>query len=252
MDKKVSWIDTFRKTAYSWLLGELPPHEFPSVAIIPFENPDMYDASDSLSLLSEVKKVNSFVIGKYQGVSIALSNPKFGAPATAMTLDVLSLTQVKIIIGVGFCGRLHKNIKCGDLIIPTSSFIDEGTSLQYEKNLSLSHSNPKLVEHIKKTCVHLSIPHHLGPIFSTDGILREDEAKLNNFVKKGALAVDMESSAAFTVGKYFNKQVASILVGSDNPLEKENAEYEKLQTGYSHAIRVALETLYGLTLFQLE
>ncbi|MEK7079390.1 MAG: hypothetical protein AAB929_04945 [Patescibacteria group bacterium] len=241
MDNKVSWTDTFRKTAYSWLLGEYPPHKFPPVAIIPFENPDMYDAASSLSLLSEVKKANSFVFGKYQGVSIALSNPKFGAPAVAMTLDVLSLTRVKTIIGVGFCGRLHKNIKCGDLIIPTSSFIDEGTSSQYEKNLSSSHSNPKLVEHIQKTCVHLSIPHHLGPIFSTDGILREDEAKLENFVQKGARAVDMESSVAFTVGNYFNRQVASILVGSDNPLEKENAIYEKLQKGYSQAIQVALE-----------
>ena len=71
--------------------------------------------------------------------------------------------------------------------------------------------------------------------------MREDEAKLENFVQKGARAVDMESSVAFTVGNYFNRQVASILVGSDNPLEKENAIYEKLQKGYSQAIQVALE-----------
>lgn len=242
MDKKVSWTDTFRKTAYSWLLGEYPPHEFPSVAIIPFENPDMYDATSTSSQLNNLKKINSFMFGTYHGIPIALSNPKFGAPAVAMTLDVLSLTQVKIIIGVGFCGRLHKDIKCGDLIIPSSSYIDEGTSSQYGNSTFISHSNSFLVNAIQKSCVRLSVPHHSGPIFSTDGILREDNAKLDKFVQKGALAVDMESSAAFTIGNYFNKQVASILVGSDNPLEKENAVYEKLQTGYSHAIRVALET----------
>lgn len=241
MDKKIPWPDTFRKTAYSWLLGELSPHEFPSVAIIPFENPDLYDATSALSQLNDLKKINSFMFGTYHGIPIALSNPKFGAPAAAMTLDVLSLTQVTTIIGIGYCGRLHKKIKCGDLIIPTLSYIDEGTSSQYRNKLSASHSNQKLVEHLQKTCVRFSISHHLGPIFSTDGILREDDTKLKNFVEKGALAVDMESSAAFTVGNHFNKNVASILVGSDNPLNGENADYKKLQKGYSHAIRVALE-----------
>ena len=172
-----------------------------------------------------------------------MSNSKFGAPAVAMTLDVLSLTPVQNIIGIGYCGRLNKKIKCGDLIIPTLSQIDEGTSFQYGNNTLVSYSNNALVKKIQEICIHLSIPHHVGPIFSTDGILREDEAKLSSFVKKGAIAVDMESSSAFTVGSHFNKRIASILVGSDNPLEKENAVYEKLQKGYSQAIQVALETL---------
>ena len=36
MSEKGSWVEKFRRTAYSWLLGELPPQEFPEVVIIPF------------------------------------------------------------------------------------------------------------------------------------------------------------------------------------------------------------------------
>ncbi|MBI2641372.1 hypothetical protein HYW87_02135 [Candidatus Roizmanbacteria bacterium] len=240
------WIEKFRNTAYSWLLGDFPRHKFPSVAIIPFENPDLYDEVPLLSQLKKIQYINTFIFGLYKNTPIAISSPKFGAPAVAMTLDVLSLTPVQTIIGIGYCGRLNKNIACGDIVIPISSYIDEGTSRQYGNKKLQSYASGVLIEKTQSTCNRLLIKHHVGLIWSTDGILRETDEKLSYFSRKKAIVVDMESSAAFTVGRHFNKSVASILVGSDNPLSGENMVLEKLRTGYANAVKTALETLHNL------
>ena len=157
-------------------------------------------------------------------------------------MDVLALTPARVIIGVGYCGRLSYEIDCGDLIIPKGAFIDEGTSRQYGNTSSQSQADGKLVEKIQDVCDRLSIKHHVGLVWSTDGTLREHEKKIASYDNKGAIGVDMESSAAFTVGEHFRRQTASILVGSDNPLKREGASLERLRDGYSKAVQVALET----------
>jgi purine-nucleoside phosphorylase len=235
------WEDVFRETAYSWLLGDFPRAEFPSVALIPFENPDLYSAQTILPFLDESRQVGTFIFGLYKGLPVAVSGPKFGAPAVGMTLDVLSLTPAQTIIGVGYCGRLKPGVACGDLIVPTSSFIDEGTSGHYAVQQTVAYADLGLVEEIRSTCDRFGVSHAAGSIWSTDGILRETRGKIDRYVVKGAIAVDMESSAAFTVGRYFSKKVASILVGSDNPVSEEAAVLDNLREGYAKAIEIALE-----------
>ena len=78
MDNKVSWTDTFRKNRLFLAFREYPPHKFPPVAIIPFENPDMYDAA-FLFLLSEVK--SQFIcIWKISRCFYSIIKPKIWSP----------------------------------------------------------------------------------------------------------------------------------------------------------------------------
>ena len=238
-----AWQEQFRRTAYSWLLGDFPPEQFPVVAIIPFENPDLFDPEPLASKLTNKTKVGSFIIGQHKNISVAISSPKFGAPAVAMAIDVLGLTDVQKIIGIGYCGRLTGDMKCGDLIIHTASFIDEGTSHLYKNNQNIVSADSFMIQKFLQKAMHLGVRVHSGPIWSTDGILRESEDKIRSFRAKGAIAVDMESSAAFTVGAFFHKHVASVLVCSDNPVTNEQADLNGLRRGYGQAIHLALETI---------
>lgn len=237
------WQERFRQTAYSWLLGRFPPEKFPEVAIIPFENPDLFDPTELISQLSNTTKVETFTLGIYKGKALAISSPKFGAPAAAMAIDVLGLTSARKIIGVGYCGRLADDMKCGDLIIPTASFIDEGTSRLYENVQDTASTNAYIVQRLLQKATDLGFRVHSGIIWSTDGILRESENKIRSFKAKGAIAVDMESSAAFTVGSFFHKHVASVLIGSDNPVINEQANIDELRRGFKQAIQLVLETI---------
>lgn len=238
-----SFQTRFRKTAYSWLLGDYPPEQFPQVAIIPFENPDLFDPTPLVSQLTGTAKAGSFTVGKYKNTRVAVSSPKFGAPAAAMAVDVLGLTSVHDIIGIGYCGLLLDAIMCGDLVIPTAALIDEGTSHLYDNADKKSLSDPRIVHRLLKQAKNLNISTHSGIIWSTDGILRESDEKIRAYYDQNAIAVDMESSAAFTAGSFYNKNIASVLIGSDNPRTNEQADLNRLRTGYRQAIQLVLETV---------
>ena len=52
-------------------------------------------------------------------------------------------------------------------------------------------------------------------VLTTDAVFREIPEKVVNYQKRGVLAVEMELSALFTVGKSYGVDMAGILVVSD-------------------------------------
>lgn len=62
------------------------------------------------------------------------------------------------------------------------------------------------------------------PIVSTDAVYRQTFFKEEMWRKQGAVGVDMETSALFSVGKYLNMKVVSILIASDKHPLSENGK----------------------------
>jgi purine-nucleoside phosphorylase len=84
-----------------------------------------------------------------------------------------------------------------------------------------------------------------GEVWSTDAPYRETEEKARNFRKKGVLAVEMELSALFAVGRFRNVNVGGLLLVSD---ERHGCEWHR---GYSlplfkQARRMAVEVIYTI------
>jgi purine-nucleoside phosphorylase len=59
------------------------------------------------------------------------------------------------------------------------------------------------------------MPYEEGAVWSTDGIYRETPGKVYHFRKRGSLAVEMEVSSLFSVGRYHDLDVGALLVVSD-------------------------------------
>ncbi|MFO7751047.1 MAG: purine-nucleoside phosphorylase, partial [Desulfobacteraceae bacterium] len=59
------------------------------------------------------------------------------------------------------------------------------------------------------------LSHKTGRIWTTDGIYRETEKKINFFRQKGAIGVEMECSALFSAARYRKQKIAALLVVSD-------------------------------------
>ena len=56
---------------------------------------------------------------------------------------------------------------------------------------------------------------HRGPVWTTDAPFRETPAKVSDYQRRGALAVEMECSALFTVAAFRAVSAAALLVVSD-------------------------------------
>ena len=159
----------------------------------------------------------SRLITDSDGISVA--GPFVGSPYAAMMLESLIAKGAKRILVLGWCGSLRSDIQTGDLIVPNLGLVDEGTSRHY---VPLDPVTPETLPHPDLTaalangletrglnCVQ-------GPVWTTDAIYRETPKKIAWFKDQGAIAVEMECSALFSVALHRNVDVAALLVVSDS------------------------------------
>ena len=146
----------------------------------------------------------------------SLIGPVIGAPYAVMLLETLIVWGAQRFIYFGWCGAVAAEVKTGDIVLPLSAAIDEGTSRHYTREpTGYSRPAPPVVTEIRNACGRMQQQFHEGPVWSTDAIFRETRAKIRHYQQQGVLAVEMELSALFSVGKFRDVEVGGILVVSD-------------------------------------
>jgi nucleoside phosphorylase len=147
---------------------------------------------------------------------ICLAGPMVGAPYAVMVAETLIAWGARRLVLLGWCGAVTETVAIGDLVLPTSALIDEGTSRHYLPDAIVSMASPRLAQDISEACGAEGIGFHAGPIWTTDAPFRETPEKVIEFRRRGALAVEMEASALFTLAAYRGVEVAALLVVSDD------------------------------------
>ena len=153
-----------------------------------------------------------------QGQGFALAGPVTGAPYAVMVLETLVAWGARHIVFLGWCGAISKRLKIGDLILASGAIIGEGTSPYYRdpaEPASVAQPSATLVNKIRHWLSDLQWPHHEGVVWSTDALYRETRQQVRKLYRQGVLAVEMELSALFSVGRFRGVQVAGVLVVSD-------------------------------------
>ena len=145
-----------------------------------------------------------------------------GAPQAVDTIETLAVLGVKRVVTVGMCGGFSEQVAVGDILVPDKAFVEEGTSLHYYEQIDFARPDEQLFEQLQ------NIPEaKVLPIVTTDAVYRQTFYKEQLWREKGAVAVDMETSALWSVGKFLGLQVASVLMISDrHPLREGEPAWE--------------------------
>ncbi len=152
--------------------------------------------------------------GEVGNTSVAIAGPMLGAPQTILVLERMIACGVRKVIAAGWCGSLLKNVRIGDIVLPTSAIPEEGTSAHYSLE-SLAPSGEMILS-LRESLEDSGMSIHEGAVWSTDAPFRETFSKVRRFQSSGVLAVDMETSALFAVSKFRQIELAVILVVSDD------------------------------------
>lgn len=180
-----------------------------------------------------------------------IAGPLIGAPLAAMVVETLAVWGITTILFVGWCGAVSRQVKSGDIILPTGAMVDEGTSGSYGTlPCNLSSPDQSLVSRIRASLQDNPDTVHEGPVWTTDAIFRETVEKVKHYQEKGALAVEMELSAIFSVAAFRHMQAAGLLVVSDELSEYEwRPGFKKpgFKAGREAACRTALEVARNLS-----
>lgn len=154
--------------------------------------------------------------GRPQPSDFCLVGPFMGAPQAAMLMETLTAWGVRRIVFLGWCGALSPSLKSGDVVLPGGAFVDEGTSRAYGcEDLRVPPSFPEFQSELNTHLKQNGLTCHEGWIWTTDAVFRETASKVQHYQGLGALAVEMELSALYTVGRHLNVELGAVLMVSD-------------------------------------
>jgi uridine phosphorylase len=151
--------------------------------------------------------------GRAGGVSLA--GPAIGAPYAAMLVETLAAWGVRTLVFVGWCGAIAAEVAIGGVVVPGAGHIDEGTSRHYAPGASVARPSPALSARVAEACAGAGLAVSVGGVWTTDAVFRESPDKIERFRGLGAVAVDMEASALFSVAAFLGIEAAALLFVSD-------------------------------------
>ena len=146
----------------------------------------------------------------------SITGPFVGAPYAVMLLENLIAWGARQIIFVGWCGAISEQVKIGDLILPTSVYIDEGTSKHYGTAVDspLQAEFPMFAK-VRQALDKNNCDFHEGTVWTTDAVYRETPPVVAAHQQNGILAVEMEISALYSAALFRGVDLAGVLVVSD-------------------------------------
>jgi nucleoside phosphorylase len=189
------------------------------VAVLAATEPDLEALRNALGFDSDPGRrlfISHLFTSSASLPGLCLTGPLVGAPCAVMVSESLIAWGARTLVFLGWCGAISGAVSIGDLVLPQSAFVDEGTSRHYIAEASEPAASLKLVRELTNACVSKGIAAHTGAVWTTDAPFRETAEKVSAFRRQGALAVEMECSALFTLGAFRGVEVAALLVVSDD------------------------------------
>jgi uridine phosphorylase len=166
--------------------------------------------------------------GSFKGRDMAIVGPMLGAPQAILALEKLVALGARRVLAFGWCGSLQQDVRIGDVVIPTAALSEEGTSAHYPLPDGFLPGPSGVLLRLLTGVLTAGrdmgeaggqndngLTVHRGRIWSIDAPYRETIQKVIRYQREGILAVDMETSALFTVARYRGIELAGVLVVSD-------------------------------------
>jgi uridine phosphorylase len=163
----------------------------------------------SLSQKSVLRLMNSRLYcdqGK-EGKGVAIVGPVIGSPCAVLILERLVALGAQSIIFFGWCGSISPDVNLGEIVLVDRAVSEEGTSKLYPVRGEVFEPSETIARAARTALASHNASFCQGGVWTTDAPYRETEEKALHFRKMGALAVEMELSALFAVGRFRNVKV---------------------------------------------
>lgn len=190
--------------------------------------------------------------GNYKGIKISMVSTGIGCPAAAIAVEELANVGAEVLIRVGTCGGLLKEMQVGDIVISSVAMCFDGTTKEYKPGIEKIEADKEVLESLIKAAENLGVKYFVGINRTHDAFYESTE----NFVKLGGqkiISSEMECSAVFLVSKLRNLKAGAILVVNtaeppEEALKNPNIVYrladeDRVQQGIDNAIKIALEAI---------
>ncbi|MBP3041529.1 purine-nucleoside phosphorylase [Bacillaceae bacterium Marseille-Q3522] len=192
---------------------------------------------------NEVRNMFGYT-GTYKGKRVSVQGTGMGIPSISIYVnELINSYQVRQLIRVGTCGALQMDVKVRDIILAMSASTDSQMNRITFGGVDYAPTaNFELLKKAYDTGIERKLNLKVGNVFSADQFYN-DNAELEKWAKYQILAIEMETSALYTIAAKFNRKALSILTVSDHILTGEETSALERQTTFNDMIEVALESI---------
>lgn len=196
---------------------------------------------DSPRLYTENRGLLGFS-GTYKGVPVSVQTTGMGCPSLAIVTEELIRLGARTLVRVGTAGIISADINPGELIIATASVPADGTTRQYLHGVPYAPvADHAVVSALTSTAARGGKVAHTGLIQTEDAFYATTPEHVEELDRVGVLAIEMEASALFLLGKMRSVRTGCTLVASNHIGDSAFVEPEILQDGIRHMVSVSLE-----------
>ena len=196
---------------------------------------------EDVTLYNEVRNMFGYT-GTYKGKRISVQGTGMGVPSISIYVtELMQEYDVKKLIRVGTCGSIHKDVKVRDVILAQSASTDSKMNEIIFKGVNYAPTADfDLLLKAYNAGIEKGLNLRVGNVFTED-VFYNEFAEHEKWAQYGVLALEMESSALYTLAAKFGCQALSILTVSDHLLTGEVTTSEERQTTFNDMIVVALD-----------
>lgn len=202
---------------------------------------------NDVKLVNNVRGIHGYT-GFYKGERVSVMASGMGMPSIGIySYELYNFFGVENIMRIGSAGALQENIKIRDIVFGQGACTDSNYVNQF--NLS-GHFAPicsydlltVAVEEAKK----LGAAYHVGNIVSSDCFYGDNPNVMPNWIKMGALAVEMEAAALYMNAARAGKKALAICTISDHIITHVETTAEERQNSFTQMMEIALNTAIRL------
>jgi purine-nucleoside phosphorylase len=206
-----------------------------------------YIAETYLTEISQYNNVRGMLgfTGTYKGKRISVQGTGMGIPSISIYVNELIRDYgVKKLIRVGTCGGIQTGIHVRDVILAMSATTDSSVNHSTFPNIDFAPTaNFDLLHKAYNIGTQSGLSLRAGNILSADVFYRDSMDIVKKLGEYGVLAVEMETSALYTLAAKYGAQALTILTVSDHIFSDEpDTTAEERQTTFNDMIQIALET----------
>lgn len=180
--------------------------------------------------------------GTYRGLPVSVQATGMGCPSLAIVVEELIRLGAKTLIRVGTCGIVSRAVKPGELVVASASVPRDGTTRQYLQGEPYAPTADFAVTRaLADAAAATGNPTHVGLIQTEDAFYATTPEHVEGMDALGVLAVEMEASALFLLGRLRGVSTGCALVASNYIGDPEFVAPELLRRGVETMTRVALD-----------
>lgn len=183
--------------------------------------------------------------GSYKGKKVSVQGTGMGIPSISIYAnELIQSYNVKNLVRIGTCGSMQENIKVRDVILAMSASTDSSVNkikfngMDYAPTASFA-----LLKKAYDVALLRDINVKVGSVFTSDNFYNDNPEGWKQWAKYGALGIEMETTALYTIAAKYGVDALSILTVSDSMVTGEATSSDEREKTFIQMVELALELI---------